>query len=197
MPLILAGIGRPFVGYFSDAAGRINLAGFCTFLAGLFCFVIWIFAKSYGVLIFFAIIVGTVSGTFWATIGPVGAEVVGLRILPSALSIIWLVLVLPTTFAEPIGLELRTISGDIYLHAQIFAGSMYIGAAVCMWFLRAWKISELEKADMAEDEREQEIRDDDVVVVHQRRNSSRHERRTASAKSKLKAAKGLWSWQRV
>lgn len=34
------GLGRPFVGYFSDAAGRINLAGACTFLAGLFCFVI-------------------------------------------------------------------------------------------------------------------------------------------------------------
>jgi hypothetical protein len=39
------------------------MAGTCTFLAGLFCLVIWIFAKNYGVLIFFAIIVGTTSGT--------------------------------------------------------------------------------------------------------------------------------------
>lgn len=38
--LIVPGLGRPFVGYFSDAAGRINLAGACTFLVGLFCFVI-------------------------------------------------------------------------------------------------------------------------------------------------------------
>jgi MFS family permease len=38
--LIIPGMGRPFVGYFSDAAGRINLAGACTFLAGLFCLVI-------------------------------------------------------------------------------------------------------------------------------------------------------------
>jgi len=51
------GVGRPFVGYFSDAAGRINMAGTCTFLAGLFCLVIWISAKSFGVLIFFALIV--------------------------------------------------------------------------------------------------------------------------------------------
>jgi MFS family permease len=56
-------LGRPAVGYFSDAAGRLNLAGSCTFASGLFCLVIWIFAKSYGVLIFFAIIVGTVAGT--------------------------------------------------------------------------------------------------------------------------------------
>ncbi|KAI9841761.1 MAG: hypothetical protein M1837_000422 [Sclerophora amabilis] len=60
------GLGRPLIGYFSDAAGRINIAGLLTFLCGLFCFVIWIFAKNYGVLIFFALIVGPVAGTFWA-----------------------------------------------------------------------------------------------------------------------------------
>ncbi len=91
------GLGRPVVGVFSDAAGRINLAGAATLICGFFCFLIWIFAKSYGVLIFFAIIVGTVSGTFWTTIAPVGAEVVGLKELPSALSLIWIFLVLPTT----------------------------------------------------------------------------------------------------
>lgn len=91
------GLGRPLVGIFSDKAGRINLAGLCTFFGGLCCFVIWIFAKNFGVLVFFAIIVGTVAGTFWTTIGPVGAEVVGLKELPSALSIVWVALVLPTT----------------------------------------------------------------------------------------------------
>ena len=91
------GLGRPCVGVFSDSAGRINIAGALTFLAGLFCLVIWIFAKGFGVLIFFALIVGTVSGTFWTTIAPVAAEVVGLKDLPSALSITWIVLVLPTT----------------------------------------------------------------------------------------------------
>ncbi|MCJ1308081.1 Tubulin beta chain (Beta tubulin) [Agyrium rufum] len=139
------GIGRPFVGMFSDSVGRINIAGFLTFLAGLFSFVIWIFAKDFGVLIFFALIVGTVAGTFWATIAPVGAEVVGLKELPSALSITWLILVLPTTFSEPIALELRQATGDIYLHAQIFTGFMYVIAAICMWFLRAWKIGDLER----------------------------------------------------
>jgi hypothetical protein len=133
---------------------------------------------------------------FWATIGPVGAEVVGLQTLPSALSIVWIVLVLPCTFAEPIGLELRTISGDTYLHAQIFTGFMYIGAALCMWFLRAWKISELERQAVTKEMREQEIRDNDAVPI-QRSDLSRHISTTASVKSKMKAAKGLWSLQRV
>ena len=59
-------LGRGPIGYFSDAMGRINMAGMMTFLAGLFSLVIWIFAKSYGALIFFALIGGTVAGTFWA-----------------------------------------------------------------------------------------------------------------------------------
>jgi MFS family permease len=212
MLIVDSAIGRPFVGYFSDAAGRINMAGICTFLAGLFCLVIWIFAKSFGVLIFFALLVGTVSGTyaslhylassvthrhhrFWATVAPVGAEVVGLKILPSALSIMWLVLVLPCTFAEPIGLQLRTIRGDIYLHAQIFTGLMYIGAALCMWVLRAWKIGELERAASTEEERELELQDEDCVP-RARPDISRNQSRM-SVKSKAQAAKGLWSWQRV
>lgn len=67
-------VGRPLVGIFSDRAGRINIAALLTFVCGLFCFVIWIFAKSFGVLIFFSLIVGTVAGTIWTTIAPVGAE---------------------------------------------------------------------------------------------------------------------------
>jgi MFS family permease len=90
-------LGRPPIGYFSDSVGRVNMAVSMTFLAGLFPLVIWMFAKSFGVLIFFAIVGGSVAGTFWAIIGPVTAEVLGLRELPSALSITWLVLVLPTT----------------------------------------------------------------------------------------------------
>ncbi|MCJ1352164.1 MAG: hypothetical protein MMC33_002148 [Icmadophila ericetorum] len=147
------GLGRPVVGMFSDQAGRINTAGFLTFLCGILCLVVWIFAKSFGVLIFFSIIVGTVAGTFWTTIAPVGAEVVGLKELASGLSITWIVLVLPTTFAEAIALELRQSTGDIYLHAQVFAGFMYIVAAICTWFLRSWKIRDLEKAEQDEKEK--------------------------------------------
>lgn len=58
-------LGRPPIGYFSDSIGRINMAMTMTFLAGIFAFVIWIFADSYGVLILYALLGGTVAGTFW------------------------------------------------------------------------------------------------------------------------------------
>ncbi|QDS72857.1 hypothetical protein FKW77_007245 [Venturia effusa] len=137
------GLGRPPIGYFSDSVGRINIAGIATFLSALFALVIWIFAKSFGVLIFYALIGGTVAGTFWPTVAPVTAEIVGLKNLPAALSITWVVIVLPTTFSEPIALEITQHTGN-YLGAQLFTGFMYIAAALCLWFLKAWKLGEME-----------------------------------------------------
>jgi len=135
-------------------------------------------------------------GTFWATVAPVGAEVVGLQVLPSALSILWVVYVIPSTFAEAIALELRTTTGDTYLHAQVFTGFMYIGAAICLWFLRAWKINELDQTVADKEKREQEIRDDDTVPKESPA-TLRHVSKTASMKSRAKAARGLWTWRKV
>ncbi|KAJ5532559.1 hypothetical protein N7494_009111 [Penicillium frequentans] len=144
------GLGRPFVGMFSDSLGRINIATFLTFICGLFCLVIWVFADSMGVVCFFAVLVGTVSGTYWATVSPVLAEIIGLRDLPSGLSITWLWLVAPCTVSEVIALELRRPTADggtSYLHVQIFTGFMYIAASLCLWLVRGWKVGELERAE--------------------------------------------------
>ena len=90
-------IGRPIVGHSSDTLGRINMAMLTTGVCGLMCLLIWIFAKNFAVLCFFAILAGTVCGTFWSTIAPVGADVAGLKELPSTLSIVLMLMVLPTT----------------------------------------------------------------------------------------------------
>ncbi|KAJ5089507.1 hypothetical protein N7532_008191 [Penicillium argentinense] len=144
------GLGRPFVGMFSDRLGRINIATLLTFLCGLFCLVIWIFADSMGVVCFFAVLVGTVAGTYWATVSPVLAEIIGLRDLPSGLSITWLTLVAPCTVSEAIALQLRTAKPDgntSYLRVQLFTGFVYIGASLCLWLVRGWKVGELEIAE--------------------------------------------------
>ncbi|KAH9865393.1 hypothetical protein J1614_008976 [Plenodomus biglobosus] len=142
-------IGRPPIGYFSDNVGRLNMASSMTFLSGLFCLVIWVFANSYEVLLFFALLSGTVAGTFWATCAPVTTEVIGLVDLPSALNITWLVLVLPTTFSEAIGLEIVAFNGGSYTGAILFTGFMYVAAAVLLWLVRTWKIGELEEVAAA------------------------------------------------
>ncbi|KAG9691366.1 putative monocarboxylate transporter, partial [Aureobasidium melanogenum] len=152
-------VGRPPIGYFSDSIGRINMATLMTFMSGLFALVIWTNAKSFGVLIFYAIVGGTVAGTFWTTIAPVTAEVVGLRNVPAALNICWLVLVIPCTFSEPIGLEIVSFDGG-YLGAQLFTGFMYTGAAICALFLRSWKIAEVDEIESSQD-----VGDVDAVAI--------------------------------
>jgi MFS family permease len=156
-------LGRPPIGYFSDNVGRLNMASSMTMACGVFSLVIWMFAKSFGVVVFFGMLGGCVAGTFWAVAAPVTAEVIGVKRLPSALSITWLVLVLPTTcecslagsnerswanmmvVSEAIGLEIVSFNGGRYTGAILFTGFMYIGAAVSLWLVRAWKIGELEK----------------------------------------------------
>ena len=86
------------------------------------------------------------------------------------------------------------------MHAQLFTGFMYIAAAICTWFLRAWKIEELENLGLGDGKgeegrkemREREIRDDDAVPRGER--LAREGSRVESVK---RATKGLWSLQRV
>jgi hypothetical protein len=94
------------------------------------------------VLILFTIIGGAVAGTFWATIAPVTAEVVGLADVPAALNLVWLVIVLPCTFSEPIALEIVAGTGK-YIGTQLFVGFMYITAGLTLVVLRGWKIGEI------------------------------------------------------
>lgn len=47
------------------------------------------------------------------------------------MSITWLVMVLPATFAEVIGLSLVTPGKDGYLHVQVYTGAMFIAGFVC------------------------------------------------------------------
>ena len=145
-------IGRPVIGLSSDRYGRLNVAVICTLACGLCCFAFWIPAEAasskIGLLMFFAIVGGALAGTFWCTIAPVGAEVVGLKDLPTALSMTWVLMVPPTTVAEPIALELRKSHGNyIFLNAQIFTAVMYVGGALSLWVVRGWKVGELEELE--------------------------------------------------
>ncbi|KAJ5663123.1 hypothetical protein N7507_003854 [Penicillium longicatenatum] len=131
-------VGRPIIGYFSDTVGRVNIAGFTTFLAGVICLAVWVNAESYGLLVFFAIFEGLFAGNIWATIAPLVAEVVGLDRVSRGMNIVWLCILIPATFSEPIALELTTATGK-YLGAQLFAGFMYITASAflaILWFQR-------------------------------------------------------------
>ncbi len=186
-------IGRPMIGYFSDSFGRINMCLVCTFVCGILNFALWIPASNYATLLAFALLGGVVAGTIWTTVAPVTAEVVGLRLLPSALTLFWLTLVIPSTFAEVIALALKRDEGFIYRDAQIFTGMMFMGATLCLWFVRAWKVREVELAGKQDrKKREAEIRNDDEVPAEIRRVMT-----GVSLKSVKENSRGLWAWTKV
>ncbi|UKZ80600.1 hypothetical protein TrVFT333_008362 [Trichoderma virens FT-333] len=129
-------IGRPIVGYFSDRAGRLNMVISATTLAGIWCLCLWTSGTSYPILLAFSILGGTTIGTCWATIGPMLADAFGMKLLPSALSIVWTISAIPSAFAEAMALGLRRSHSPVYLDVQIFSGCMFLGAALFLLPLR-------------------------------------------------------------
>lgn len=136
-------VGRPLVGWGSDLTGRINMAASASFLAGLLTLVIWPLAEKFAVLVVFALLLGLVAGTFFATISPLAAEVVGLEHVSAGLGLVWLVLVVPCTVAEVVGLQTVKAEKGRYVGVAGFSGAMYVAAAGCLVLLRGWKIGEM------------------------------------------------------
>ncbi|KAJ5596670.1 hypothetical protein N7450_003128 [Penicillium hetheringtonii] len=152
------GLGRPFVGMFSDRLGRINIATILTFLCGFLCL--------YGCSLLLCRSGWNSRRHFLGHRLPVLAEIIGLRDLPSGLSITWLTLVGPCTVSEAIALQLRSNKSDggtNYLKVQLFTGFMYIGASLCIWLVRGWKVGELERAQQRRESiaREAPLKDGD------------------------------------
>lgn len=183
------GLGRPPVGYFSDNVGRINMAGAMTFLCAIFTFAIWIPAQSFGVLIFFALIGGAVAGTFWATIAPLSAEVCGLKHVPSALNLMWLVISMPTLFSEPIALEIVAGTGQ-YIGTQLFVGFMYIAGGLCVLFLRGWKVGQIKEIANARGEAA-----DDINVLAAENDANLAERARVAGRKRI--VTDFWKWKKV
>lgn len=145
-------LARPLVGYTSDTYGRINMAWILTGLCTIFCFGLWIPASNFASLVAFSLISGALCGTFWCTVTPVVAEVVGIRELASTFGAICIFLVVPTTFAEAVAMALvRDSSGGSFINAQIFVGFMFLLGTVSLWFLRSWKVFDIEQLENREE----------------------------------------------
>ncbi|KAF9071293.1 major facilitator superfamily domain-containing protein [Rhodocollybia butyracea] len=99
-------LGRIMAGMIADKGGTINVLIVFNFFSGLMCLIIWIFAKSLGVMMVFAVFWGFFSGAYWALSVPASAKIVGLEKLGSAVAIQFLTNVLPPIFAAPIGSQI-------------------------------------------------------------------------------------------
>jgi MFS family permease len=103
-------LGRPAWGLALDAGGRINMTMLCYIISGLSCLIIWLPAKSLGVLIFFAVVQGLTGGTIWSAVSPMSRTVVGVQDLASAMSIFWIFCAPFSLIGQPIAVVLLEYS---------------------------------------------------------------------------------------
>lgn len=169
-------LGRPLCGFLLDLVGRHPCTITIQVLAGLTCFAFWLPARSFGLLVVFAITQGLLGGTIWSSVAPISAEVVGIRDLPSALATFWLAVVLPGQFGQPIAVALINYSStklarhgaDAYLISIGFCGACFVMSALMLcfsWrFVRARNKAAHELKSEAQTEEQQETLDTTVLT---------------------------------
>lgn len=103
-----------------------------------------------------------------ATISPLMAEVVGVVDASSGLNMMWLALVLPSTFSAPIAL-LIVSEAKSYLGAQLLTGLAYVAAAICMILLRGRKVTSNEVTELLERDNNNAQNTEDAMGSYLRR----------------------------
>lgn len=133
-------VGRPASGYFLDRVGRFNGAIIMTLLACVSCLAIWLPATNFATLAVAAILQGASSGIFWSSSQALLTDLVGIRDMASALSMLWLSIVAPATVSAPIAIWLTDYSrkqgktgASAFHYGIIFAGVCYFAAAVSLY----------------------------------------------------------------
>lgn len=96
-------IGRVSAGQFGDRLGALNVLSVYSFFAGFVCVVGWYFTRTFAGLAAFAFFWGFGAGGYWALTVPCTARIVGLPRLGSAVSINFLMNVIPPIFSSSIG----------------------------------------------------------------------------------------------
>ncbi|EIE82132.1 hypothetical protein G6F47_004798 [Rhizopus delemar] len=126
-------IGRLVLGAIADRIGRINMFAIASTSSGLFCMLLWPFAKTYETMMAFAVLFGFTCGIYYALAPPITATVVGPDNIASGLSILFVMSSIAGV-GPPIAsaIQLATPNSG-YIGVQMFSGSVYIvGSAICM-----------------------------------------------------------------
>jgi MFS family permease len=146
-------LGRPAWGIGLDYGGRLNMTILCYLISGLSCLAIWLPAKSFGVLIFFALVQGFTGGTLWSAATPLTVRIVGVKDVASALAIFWVVCVPSVLVGQPIAVALLEYSEktlgrqgpEAYYISIGLCGGMGVFSAFCLYGAKryqqgSWKV---------------------------------------------------------
>ncbi|KAI8091012.1 major facilitator superfamily domain-containing protein [Gilbertella persicaria] len=126
-------VGRLVIGYIADRVGRINMYIIASTATGLFCTLIWPFAKTFGSIMLFAALFGFTGGVYYILAAPITTMVVGVENVSYGLSILFIASSIGGIGA-PVASAIQQITPEqSYIGVQIFSGALYIlGALICL-----------------------------------------------------------------
>ncbi|CEG63522.1 hypothetical protein RMATCC62417_00651 [Rhizopus microsporus] len=126
-------IGRLVLGYFADHIGRLNMFIIASTSSGLFCMLLWPFAKTYETMMAFAVLFGFTCGIYYALAAPITASIVGTDNIASGLAILFVASSIAGV-GPPVAsaIQLATPNSG-YIGVQMFSGGVYIlGSLICV-----------------------------------------------------------------
>lgn len=152
-------IGRPTMGIIADTyVGRVNYSMVLNIVIVILIFAFWITARSFTALILCGLCMGFTLGVGNVMNSVLIADAFKADEFAAAWSILNLVMAFFVLFVEVIALSLRDDSlPNPFLHAQIFAGSVFVFAFMFLIPLREWHIKALLKRRQKETLRELEL----------------------------------------
>ncbi|KAI7860240.1 major facilitator superfamily domain-containing protein [Circinella umbellata] len=127
-------VARIALGFVADKIGRLNMFIITSILSGIFSFVIWPFATSYGILVLFCVLWGATSGMYYALAAPITASVVGMEKLSAGLSLAFLISAVAAMGTPIMSAIQQATPNNGYIGIQMFDGAVYVlGAFICLF----------------------------------------------------------------
>ncbi|SCU79371.1 LADA_0B00210g1_1 [Lachancea dasiensis] len=134
-------LGRPFMGWLSEVAGRCNASILLTGYTLILLLPFWLNITKFQELVPFCILLGFGAGVGAVNVVPLVADVVGIQRFAAGMGYVFFGNGGVTLFAEVVALRLRNLeSQKPYLRCQIFVICMYFGGLLSLLPYREWKV---------------------------------------------------------
>ncbi|CAO3591427.1 unnamed protein product [Absidia cylindrospora] len=129
-------LGRILAGISADRIGKLNTNILFTTASGLSTFLIWTFAKTYGVLMAYSAVFGLFCGSYFALLSPITAQILGNEKFPTGLSVMLLSNVV-SVFGPNIASAIQNaVNTEPFLTYKLFAGAAFLVGALILMVLK-------------------------------------------------------------
>ncbi|KAL7322518.1 hypothetical protein PS15p_211509 [Mucor circinelloides] len=129
-------IGRIITGAVADLIGKLNSLIIFSLTTAIACLLIWPFASTFPALMAFSVVFGIGSGTYFALMSPVTAEILGMDGLQTGLSVLIFANAL-STFGPTVATAIEAkANASPFFTFKMFTGACYLAGVSLLMVLK-------------------------------------------------------------